>query len=311
MDQQKVIETKDLTKRYRNFAAVDKLNLCIGEGEVFGFLGPNGAGKTTTILMLLGLTEPTSGTARVYGHDPAREPLKVKRIVGYLPEKVGFYEDLTASENLEYTASLNGIPWSEVPNKIEEALRSVGLHDVGRKRVGEFSHGMKQRLGIADVMIKDPKVAFLDEPTSGIDPEGTEHILALIKGMARNKVTVVLSSHQLHQVQKVCTQVGIMAKGRLVAQGPVDRLGREALRGGKYRIEVQVSRVAPALVDALKRVPGVIDVESSGDLLLIGCNEDLRPKIARTIVDSDCLLVQMKIEEYGLEEIYMKYFRES
>ncbi len=311
MSQQAIVETKELTKRYRDFVAVDKLNLRIDEGEVFGFLGPNGAGKTTTILMLLGLTEPTSGTARVHGYDPTREPLKVKRIVGYMPEKIGFYEDLTAGENLEYTAWLNGLPRGDTAKKVKEMLSMVGLAADTEKKVGKFSHGMKQRLGIADVMIKDPKVAIFDEPTSGIDPEGVDHILSLIAGMAKKKMTVVLSSHQLHLVQKVCNRVGILAKGRLVLDGSVEHLGRKSFGGAKFRIQLQVAEPATKLVDAIKSINGVIDVETSNDLLLVSCNEDLRPQVARVVVDSGSLLVQMKIEEYGLEEIYLKYFRES
>jgi len=311
MSQHGVIETTDLTKAYNDFVAVDGLNLHIDEGEVFGFLGPNGAGKTTTILMLMGLTEPTSGAARVCGHDPTREPLKVKRSVGYLPEKVGFYEDLTARQNLDYMAALNGLSQEDASRKIDELLDTIGLSEVAEQKVGKFSHGMKQRLGIADVMIKDPKVAFFDEPTAGIDPEGIEQVLNLITSMAKRKTTVVLCSHQLHQVQRVCTRIGILAKGRLVAEGSVDRLGRDVLGGGKVRIEVQVSQPTSKLISSIKNIKGVIDVESSGDLLLVSCDEDLRPQVARAVVDSDSLLVQMKIEEYGLEEIYMKYFRES
>ncbi len=311
MNKQDIIKATDLVKTYGKLTAVDKLNLCINEGEVFGFLGPNGAGKTTTILMMLGLTEPTSGTARICGFDPAREPLKVKRLTGYLPEKVGFYEDLTAWENLDYTAALNGIPRDAASRKINELLGMVGLSEVGEQKVGTFSHGMKQRLGIADVMIKDPKVAFFDEPTSGIDPEGIEQVLNLIANMAKQNVTIVLSSHQLHQVQKICSRVGILSKGHLVAEGSIDQLGREAIAGGKFRIELQVSEPTLKLISSIKKIKGVSNVESSGDQLLISCDEDLRPKIARAVVDSDSLLVQMKIEEYGLDDIYMKYFRES
>jgi ABC-2 type transport system ATP-binding protein len=306
-----IIETKELVKTYGKFTAVDKLNLHVDEGEIFGFLGPNGAGKTTTILMLLGLTEPTSGKARICDLDPTREPLEVKRITGYLPEKVGFYEDLTARENLDYTAALNGISRGDALRKINELLDMVGLSEMAEHKVGTFSHGMKQRLGIADVMIKDPKVAFFDEPTAGIDPEGIEQVLNLITNMAKQKVTVVLSSHQLQQVQKICTRVGILSKGRLVAEGSVDQLGREAIGGGKFRIEVQVSGPTSKLMKSIKSIKGVTNVESSGDLLLISCGKDLRPQIARAVVDSDCLLLQMKIEEYGLDAVYMKYFRES
>jgi ABC-2 type transport system ATP-binding protein len=311
MSKQAVIETKELVKTYGKFIAVDKLNLRVDEGEVFGFLGPNGAGKTTTLLMLLGLTEPTSGMAQICGFDSIREPVKVKRITGYLPEKVGFYDDLTASENLDYTASLNGLSRETAAKKIDELLNMVGLSEVAKHKVGTFSHGMKQRLGIADVMIKNPKVALFDEPTSGIDPEGIEQVLSLIKNMAKQKVTVVLSSHQLHQVQRICTRVGILSKGRLVAEGSVDELGREKIGGGKLRIEVQVVEPTSKLVKSIKNVKGVTKVESSGDLLLISCDKDLRRQIAKVATDCGSLIVQMKIEEYGLEDIYMKYFREA
>ncbi len=311
MSQQAVIETKDLTKAYGNFIAVDKLNLRIDEGETFGFLGPNGAGKTTTLLMLLGLTEPTSGSVQVCGYNPTKEPIKVKRFVGYLPEKIGFYEDLTARQNLEYTARLNSVPWQQIPQKIDKVLNSVGLSEVRNKEVGKFSHGMKQRLGIADVMIKDPKIIYFDEPTSGIDPQGTDEILNLISSMAKQKITAIISSHQLHHVQKVCNRVGIIAKGRLVVEGPIDQLGREAIAGGKFQIEAQASPITSQLVEALKNIKGVLNVESSDNSILITCEEDLRSQISKKIVESDSMLIGMKIEEYGLEEIYMKYFRES
>jgi ABC-2 type transport system ATP-binding protein len=263
------------------------------------------------MLMLLGLTEPSSGTAQVCGYNPTREPLKVKGIVGYLPEKVGFYEDLTVRQNLRYTAELNNLPREEAEKRIDNLLATVGLSKVADEEVSKLSRGMKQRLGIADIWVKEPKLAFLDEPTSGIDPEGIDDILNLIVSMAKRKITIVFCSHQLHQVQKICTRVGILAKGKLVAEGPISRLGRESIGGGRYRIEAQVAESKPKLIDSIKRVKGVVDVQSSGDSLLISCDEDLRGQIAKVIVDSDSLLVGMKIEEYSLERIYKKYAREA
>jgi len=311
--EQVVVETTELTKSYNGFIAVDKLNLRIKEGEIYGFLGPNGAGKTTTILMLLGLTEPTSGAARVCGYNPTREPLQVKRIVGYLPENVGFYEDLTARQNLRYTAELNNLPGGEeIEKRINNLLTTVGLSKVVDQKVAEFSHGMKQRLGIADILVKEPKLVFLDEPTSGIDPKGIGEILDLIVKMAKRKVTVIFCSHQLSQVQKICTQVGILAKGRLVAEGSLDRLGKETAAGGRYRIEVQVAQPSTNLIKLIKQTKGVKDVTgSTADSLLITCNSDLRSQIAKTIVDSGSSLIGMKIEEASLEKIYKKYSREG
>jgi ABC-2 type transport system ATP-binding protein len=310
MDDKVIIKTKDLVKNYGKCIAVDKLNLAITEGEVFGFLGPNGAGKTTTLLMLLGLTEPTSGTATICGYDSTREAVEVKRLAGYLPEKVGFYDDLTAIENLDYTAALNGLPRDTASKRINELLNMVGLSEVAEQKVGTYSHGMKQRLGIADVMIKEPKVALFDEPTAGIDPAGIEQVLGIIANMGRQKVTIMLSSHQLHQVQKICTRVGILSKGHLVAEGSVDELGREKIAGGKVRIEVQVAEPSRRLVKLVEKVKGVTGVESTGNLLLISCEKDLRRQIAKVAADCDSLIIQMKMEEYGLDEIYMKYFSE-
>jgi ABC-2 type transport system ATP-binding protein len=224
------IETHELTKRYGNQVAVNRLTLEVKPGEIFGFLGPNGAGKTTTLLMLLGLSEPTSGTARVCGHDPAREPLLVKRLVGYLPESVGFYEDMTAIQNLTYVARLNGIRDGGLRHRMEELLDQVGLLGEARKRVGAYSRGMRQRLGIAEVLLKDPKVAFLDEPTLGLDPDGTQKMLDFIVDLGRRKnITVFFSSHLLDQVQRVSDRVGIMLKGNLVAAGPIQELAKQKL----------------------------------------------------------------------------------
>ena len=308
---QLAVETVDLTKTYNGTTVVDRLNLHIEEGEIFGFLGPNGAGKTTTILMLLGLTEPTSGVARIYGYNSTREPLQVKRISGYVPERVGFYEDLTARDNLNYTARLNALTEEIVMKRVGESLDIVGLPEVADQRVQEFSRGMKQRLAIADILIKMPRVAFLDEPTSGIDPEGVKEMLDLIARIAREqRMTVILSSHQLHQVQQICSRVGILVKGQMGAEGSLDQLGRDAFGDGRFKVEIQLAETTSALIDCIKQIEGVVGVERSGDLLLISCLDDLRPQIAKAIVDNNGLLIQMKIQSYALEDIYMKYFGE-
>ena len=225
-----MIEIHGLSKRYGSQMAVNNLTLQVQKGEIFGFLGPNGAGKTTTILMLLGLSEPTAGTARVCGFDPTREPLKVKRVVGYLPESVGFYEDMTAIQNLRYVGRLNGVRDGGLAEKIQWVLELVGLAAEGKKRVGAYSRGMRQRLGIAEVLLKDPQVVFLDEPTMGLDPDGTQRMLDFIQSLSREKgMTVFFSSHLLDQVQKISDRVGIMLKGNLVAAGPIQELAKQKL----------------------------------------------------------------------------------
>ena len=230
MNGQNIIETEGLTKRYGHQFAVSNLTLQIQEGEVFGFLGPNGAGKTTTLLMFLGLTEPTSGKVRVMGFDPTRDPLHVKEKVGYLPENVGFYDDMDAQQNLLYIARLNRISDQISSQRINELLKLVGLDDEAKKKVGTYSKGMRQRLGIAEVLVKEPKVIFLDEPTIGLDPDGTNRMLDLIHSLSREKkMTIFLSSHLLDQVQRICDRVGIMIKGNLVAIGPIGELAKQKL----------------------------------------------------------------------------------
>ena len=311
MSKELAIETKDLTKRYDGVTVVDRLNMQVKENEVFGLLGPNGAGKTTTILMLLGLTEPVSGTARVCGFNPTREPLQVKRLVGYLPEKLGFYENLTARENLRFIAELNNIRYSEADKRIGETLETMGLSKEADLAVGKFSRGMKQRLGIADVLIKKPKVIFLDEPTAGLDPQGINQLLDLIAGLPKLGTTVVLSSHQLYQVQRVCHSVGILSKGKVVIEGSIDKLGREALAGGRYLIEVETAQPSPQLVDIIGGIKGVKKVEAKDNLLQISTDSDLRAEIAKVVVQNNVPLIEIKVQQFSLDDIYMKYFKEG
>jgi ABC-2 type transport system ATP-binding protein len=305
------IETRELTKNYGDVAVVDSLSFNVKENEVFGLLGPNGAGKTTTILMLLGLTEPASGTARVFDFNPIREPLKVKRIVGYLAEEVGFYDNLTARENLRFIAELNSIGVAETEGRIDEVLEQVGLAEERDTITRKFSRGMKQRLGIADVLIKKPRLVILDEPTSGLDPKGINQLLDIIADLPGMGTTVLLSSHQLHQVQRVCHRVGILAKGKMVVEGAIDELGREALAGGRYLIEVETAQPEAKLPDIIRKIKGVEKVEAEGVLLRISTSADLRSQISRAVVDSGSLLVQMKVQEFSLDDIYMRYFKES
>lgn len=304
-----MVETSNLTKVYGDTIVVDNLNLKIDEGQVFGFLGPNGAGKTTTILMLLGLTRPTSGTASIGGFNSTREALKVKRIAGYIPEKVGFYNDLSARYNLLYTANLNGLFGSQADNAVDKALEDVGLKDQSGEPVAHFSKGMKQRLAIADILVKQPKVAFLDEPTTGIDPAGITQILDLIGRIAKdNNMTIIMSSHQLSQVQRICSHVGIMSKGKLISEGSIEQLGKKAV-GGKLTIEVQLAEITHSITEGIKAINGVLNVERSENTLIVTCTDDVRRQISKVISDQNGLIIQMKLQSFGLEDIYMKILK--
>jgi len=311
MSEKAVIETQDLTKKYDGVTVVDHLNLHVAKNEIFGLLGPNGAGKTTTILMLLGLTEPASGSIQVCGFDPLRESLKVKRLAGYMPEKVGFYENLTSRENLKFIAELNNISDAESHSRIEQLLEAVGLSEVADSEVGTFSRGMKQRLGIADALIKKPEVVIFDEPTAGLDPEGINQILELIASLPKTGTTVVMCSHRLHEVQRICHSVGILARGKMVIEGSLDQLGRQAFAEGRYRIEVETTQPSSQLIDTISGIDGVIKVETEGNRLLINTESDLRAEIAKIVVQSNIPLIQMKVQEFSLDDIYMKYFHEN
>lgn len=310
-----VIEAKDLVKRYGKFTAVDKLNLTVKEGEVYGLLGPNGSGKTTTILMLLGLTEPTSGSVRVVSFDPSREPLEVKRRVGYLPDSVGFYDELSARENLRYSASLMGLSAGEAKTRIDEVLVRMRLDDVATKRVSAFSRGMRQRLGLADVLLKKPSVAILDEPTASLDPQSAHEFLDLIRELKNEGMTVLLSSHLLHQVQVVCDRVGLFRTGKLELEGTVRELAQQVL-GSAYHIEVEAR--GDNLLTDLKSVEGVVNVTPVISQLpnttvryRVEAKQDLRPRIATTLTSHGAELYNLKLEERSLDEVYSYHFEKG
>lgn len=316
--EQTIIELTDLTRQYGSYTAVDHLNLTIQKGEIFGLLGPNGAGKSTTILMMLGLTEPTSGKVAVCGWDPTRNAIDVKRKVGYLPEDVGFYEDYSGLENLLYTAQLNRVSRAEARQRAEQLLERVGLKEDAHKLAGKYSRGMRQRLGLADVLIKDPEVIILDEPTLGLDPNGVREFLSLIRQLSREEgLTVLLSSHHLHQVQEICDRVGLFVKGRLLAEGNIQRLSESLFSNQPYLIEAEIAFPSTGnagrdmLTQSLSAVDGVLTVDVHERVWSIGCSRNAAPDIARAIVSSGALLNSLHKKEYGLDDIYHHYFNEN
>jgi ABC-2 type transport system ATP-binding protein len=317
-----IIELVDLTKKYGSFTAVDSLNLTIRKGEIFGLLGPNGAGKSTTILMMLGLTEPTSGSVKVCDIDPVYNPIGIKRRVGYLPEDVGFYNNRTGIENLMFTARLNTLSVNDAKQKVEQLIIKVGLSDVATLSTGKYSRGMLQRLGLADVLIKNPEVIILDEPTLGIDPAGVRAFLELIVQLSREDgITVLFSSHDLHHVQQVCDRVGLFVHGRLLAEGDIPTLSKKLFASSPYIIEAGIHRNLHSgsdlpgnqystewLLKILAHIDGIITVNIKDDIFQIECSRDLTPDIARAIVESGAGLEYLNKKEYGLNDIYYRYF---
>src|SRR5258707_3727914 len=277
-----VIEARGLLKVYGSTRAVDAIDLDIRRGEIFGMLGPSGAGKTTAILMMLGLTDISGGSVEVLGYNPVREPLEVKRRVGYLPDSVGFYDHLTARENLVYTARLLGIPRSQTGRRIMEAMESVQLADVVDKRVAPYSRGMRQRLGIAEIVMKKAEVAILDEPTSGLDPHATVELLEMIRGLKRMGVAVLLSSHLLDRVQSVCDRVALVNKGRIALMGTVVELANQVLGAGHPLL---VEATGADVAGALRGVAGVQQVVANGQgAWRVIADRDVRAAVASCIV---------------------------
>src|SRR5437899_3350868 len=300
-----VIRARELTKRYGANLAVDHIDLEVSAGEIVGILGPNGSGKTTTILVLLGLTEPTSGHAGVAGFDPLREPLEVKRRVGYLPDQVGFYDGLSARDNLAYTGRLAGLPRAEIDDRFAAAMDRVGLGDVGRNRVRTFSQGMRQRLGLAEVLMKRPSVAILDEPTTALDPHSTQEFLAMIRGLKADGTAVLLSSHHLDQVQSVCDRVALFNRGRIALSGTVTELAGRVLGGGHViDVEARGPEGAQGMASRLAAVPGVVRVQPlGGDAFRVDCQRDLRADIARHLA-AEVELTGIRFAAPSLTEVY-------
>lgn len=301
-----VIEARGLVKRYGRLPAVDGIDLTVEKGEVFGLLGPNGSGKTTTILLLLGLTEPTAGSIRILGLDPLRQPLAVKRRVGYLPDQIGFYDHLTAWENLAYTARLAGLVSAEADKRIAGALERVRLAEVAHRRVATFSRGMRQRLGLAEVLVKQAEIAILDEPTSGLDPQSTQELLDLVRELAAEAVTFVLSSHLLAMMQTICSRVALFRKGRIGLIGKVEDLTSEVL-GGTHMVEVEADNAD--LVKVLAGTPHISGLAPLGEgRWRVDANQDVRADIARRIVGAGGALHSMTIRRATLDEVYVRFF---
>lgn len=310
-----IIQLEGLTKHYGRVKAVDNLSLSIGKGEIFGLIGPNGAGKTTTILMMLGLTEPSAGRAMVCGIDATRQPIPVKRKVGYLPDSVGFYDNLTALENLQFIGRLNGVPEDAIAARARKTLELVGLQKEMHKKTGAFSRGMKQRLGLADLLVREPEVMILDEPTLGIDPAGIREFLELIRQLSREQgLTVLLSSHHLHQMQQICDRVGIFVEGRLLVEGNIETISGRLFGKDPFVISVTVMEdmsAYPALVQRLGAMEGVQEVKAAGHVVEVSCRTEITPEVVRIVVQEGLSVTAVQRKAYGLDEIYQRYFESN
>lgn len=308
-----IIETRHLCKRYGDFTAVDDLNLSIREGEVFGLLGPNGAGKTTTTLMLLGLTERSAGEISIDGLDSARDALAVKRIVGYMPDNVGFYPDMSGRENLRFTGELNGLSGAALDARVDALLARVGMTEAADRKVKTYSRGMRQRLGIADVLMKDPKIIVMDEPTLGIDPEGMRELIGLIRELSvKDGKTILISSHQLYQIQQICDRVGIFVKGRLVACGTLKELAAQLMQEGHYELEVSAHPCDLMFTEKLRAIEGVRRVKRlNEESVKLEAVRDVRTEVLKKVLEGGYALERFVTSSSELDEIYRLYFAKA
>jgi ABC-2 type transport system ATP-binding protein len=304
-----MIQVNGLTKDYGARRAIDNLTFDAEQGEIVGFLGPNGAGKTTTMRILTGYMPPTDGTAIVAGYDIVEESLEVRKRVGYLPETVPLYDDMTAVEYLKFMADLRKIPNSN--DRAFEALEMVNLAERANSYIGNFSKGMRQRMGLAQALIHRPEVIILDEPTIGLDPAQVVEIRKVIREIGKDR-TVLLSTHILTEAQQICDRVLIINKGRIVAEDTPENL--QSRLAGSQRVLVRVRGESDELSVKVSKVKGVRDVEAKADGSVefeFSAGQDVRPQVAKAVIQAGFDLLEMRPIGLSLEEIFLELTRDN
>ncbi|MEA3200428.1 MAG: type transport system ATP-binding protein [Thermoplasmata archaeon] len=294
-----ILETQGLVKTYRGVRAVDDVTLSVQKGEIYGFLGPNGAGKTTTLRMLMGLARPDAGSVRVRGVDPLADPAAAHAGLGFLPETLSFYKTLSGRQTLRFFAEIKGLR----PEAADEALALVGLADAANKRVGEYSRGMTQRVGLAQALMGEPEILVLDEPTGGLDPLAHRQVKDLLRDRNRRGVTIIFSSHILTEVQELANRVGMMRKGKLVAQDTVD--GLRARVGLKGMLVLTLLNPTPMVAVAVQKMQGVESATLVGDKLQVVCDAALRFDVAKLCEETGARVLNMETKEASLEDVFV------
>lgn len=306
-----IVETNNLTKtfgKHDELVAVDSLNLSIKKGEVFGFVGPNGAGKTTTMKMLIGLLEPSSGSGKVAGFDIVREVINIREATGVLPEPAGYYDNLTARQNLRFYARLYDIEEKTREKRIVDLLELVGLNHAIDQRIGGFSTGMRKRFGLAQALINNPEVLFLDELTNGIDPLGAQMMRGLITKLSKEKgVTVFLSSHSMAEVEEICDRIGVIVRGKLLAVGTVEELRNKVKgeSGVRYTLEVHGLSV-PKLIGELKGLKSVRSIEPVNGHISLVVDSEVRMEIGMVVKSMQGTILRFEEERMDLQRVFLK-----
>jgi ABC-2 type transport system ATP-binding protein len=303
------IQTKNLGKKYGSSYGVQGINLEIEEGVVYGFIGPNGAGKTTTISLLTGLVAPTEGEVFLLGKLLSKEALTLKKRIGVVPDNPYLYGYMSAVEYLSFFSGLYGVPNNN--KRIEELLSYFNLSEHGNKKLKKYSHGMKQKVNIARALVHDPDILFLDEAISGLDPSGMKEVRDVILGEKKKGKTVFISSHILSEMDRICDEVGIIIKGRVVLSGKIGKVISSIKAGGTLVIEVEKANAA--LARSLKELPGVTDVSAEGNIyrILSVKDRDIRAAVSRTITSNGAVILTMKEDKAGLEEAFVELIKEK
>jgi ABC-2 type transport system ATP-binding protein len=305
-----MIETFELTKKYDEKAVVNNLSMRVEAGEIFGFLGPNGAGKTTTMKMLLGLIHPTSGTGKVAGFDVIKQVLDVRRSCGVLPDPAGFYDNLTARQNLKFYGSLYNLDDKDLKNRVEATLDLVGLKDAKDKKIGKFSKGMRQRFGVAQAIVHDPPVLMFDEPTAGIDPQGAEDFRALMREMKAKGKTVFLTSHVMPEVEAICDRIGIIVNGEMRICGNVDQLVDQYSRRQGYQLKLKVKDIDEGAVrNSLKSIANIYSIVRNDGFFLVNAKEDVSEDVSRSIIREKGVITELESYRPSLNEIFLDVTR--
>lgn len=298
-----VLQTEQLSKKYRRRVVVDRLSLKVERGDVFGFLGQNGAGKSTTIRMALGLVRPTSGRVSILGHDMSRQPLRALKRVGAIIEAPAFYENFSGRQNLRMLAAMSG---GAERARIEMVLEIVGLRERAQDPVRVYSHGMRQRLGIAQALLPNPEFVILDEPTDGLDPQGLHEIRVLIQRLRDELgLTVMLSSHLLHEVEQICNRVAILEEGRLLYQGSV-----EDLIAKDNWIRVRVDRLDEAY-ELLSRDPELSLSRNGDESLHVKMADEQIPLVNALLVERGFRVMELSPQRESLEEVFLRLTQEA
>lgn len=307
-----MIEVENLTKTFQaRIRVLDDLSFTVKDGDVFGLLGPNGAGKTTTIRVLCGILAPTAGEVRVDGRSVSRDPASVKRCIGLMPEEVEFYPDLTAKQHLMYYASFYGIDREHAIARARALLQRLGLKNAATVKVRAYSHGMRRRLALAQCLLHDPSHIILDEPLSGLDPEGVQFVRSQIQMLKEEGWTILLSSHLLHEVQRICNRVGIINHGRLIAVGSAEMLARRLHREGSTELHFLVDSISTDVLSALREVRGVESVRRlpGGIAVNAAAGVEVAPAVNRLLVQSGIGVYELRRHEAGLEELFLAFTR--